>query len=260
MSEEIFISHKSERRAAAQHFATVLKHHGFSVWYDYSLVKGRDFGLQIDSKIRGAKALVCLWCSKAVGSRWVAEEVDLAHELGVLIPVKIEACDLPVGFRRADYIDLSGWDGAPRGAQIDSLIDELEKRIGRPAVLDRAAIREYEKTWRTFGAPSLRAFGLAAVEMEEPRVAQPETKTLFPSQAQITLLNPYAVLAARAERLSQAAMQVLQNPLAAGGYEDRKKRLIRGFGMLEHSYVKALAFSVDGKTIISGNSDYTIIL
>jgi formylglycine-generating enzyme required for sulfatase activity len=165
---EIFISYKSERRKAAEHLAAVLQHYGYSVWFDYQLIKGSDFGQQIDRKIREAKAAVVLWCSLSVGSRWVAEEADLAHHLGILIPVKIEPCELPVGFRRQDYINLSSWDGAPRSHELDPLLDALEQRIGRPAHLDRKGMREYEATWRRFGAPTLAAFALgkpvAAVE------------------------------------------------------------------------------------------------
>jgi TIR domain len=104
---EIFISYKSERRAAAEHFAEVLRRYGYSVWFDYELVKGKDFAAQIERQIREAKALVALWCSLSVTSRWVREEVHLAHDLGILVPVKIEACELPFGFRLADTIDLT---------------------------------------------------------------------------------------------------------------------------------------------------------
>jgi TIR domain len=124
---EIFISYKSERRRAAEHLAAVLDRHGYSAWFDYQLIKGRDFGLQIDRKVREAKALVVLWCTRSVGSRWVAEEVDLAHELGILVPVKIEPCTLSIGFRRQDYIDLSDWDGSPRSHRLDPLLDALEE-------------------------------------------------------------------------------------------------------------------------------------
>jgi TPR repeat protein len=104
--------------------------------------------------------VVVLWCSLSVGSRWVIEEADLAYDLGRLIPVKIEPCELPVGFRRQDYTDLSSWDGSPRSHQLDTLIEALEQRIGRPALVDLKGLREYEATWRRFGAPSLRAFAL----------------------------------------------------------------------------------------------------
>src|SRR5579871_5734233 len=157
---DIFISYKTERRKAAEHLAEVLKMYGYSAWFDYHLIKGSDFGLEIARRIREAKALVALWCSRSAGSRWVVEECDLAHELGILIPVIIEPCELPIGFRRDSYIDLSSWDGSPRSHQLDPLIQELSKRIGRPPRVDVDALWTYEGTWRRFGAPSLRAFAL----------------------------------------------------------------------------------------------------
>jgi formylglycine-generating enzyme required for sulfatase activity len=177
---EIFISYKSERRKAAEHLAAVLSYYGYSVWFDYQLIKGSDFGLQIDHRVREAKALVVLWCSLSVGSRWVVEEVDLAHNLGILIPVKIEPCELPVGFRRQDYINMSSWDGAPRSNELDPLIDALEQRIGRPANLDLKGVRQYEATWRRFGAPKLAAFALGkplAVVESDRRLQQATTAT-----------------------------------------------------------------------------------
>jgi hypothetical protein len=74
---EVFISYKSERRKAAEHLAEVLKHYGYSVWFDYQLIKGDDFRTQIEARIRDAKALVVLWCMMSVGSPWVKEEAGL---------------------------------------------------------------------------------------------------------------------------------------------------------------------------------------
>jgi tetratricopeptide (TPR) repeat protein len=168
---DIFISYKSERRKAAEHFAELLKLYGYSAWFDYDLIKGSDFGPQIARRIREAKALVALWCSLSVDSRWVVEECDLAHKLGILIPVIIEPCELPVGFRRHSTIDLSSWDGSPRSHQLDPLILELSRRIGRPPSVDVDALSTYEATWRRFGAPSLRTFALGKplAEVEDDR-------------------------------------------------------------------------------------------
>ena len=172
---EIFISYKSERRAAAEHFAEVLKRYGYSVWFDYELVKGKDFAAQIERQIRGARALVALWCSLSISSRWVREEVHLARDLGILVPVKIEPCEIPFGFRLADTIDLAGWDGAPRSPALDPLIDALEGRIGREAVPDRKALIEYEGAWRRFGGHPLKDFAVnAALSHTETRRFGPE--------------------------------------------------------------------------------------
>jgi formylglycine-generating enzyme required for sulfatase activity len=165
--EEIFVSYKRERWKAAEHLAKVLRLYGFAVWFDFQLVKGSDFGLQIDRKIREAKAVVVLWCTMSAGSRWVAEEADLALNLGILVPARIEPCELRAGFRLLDDIDLSPWDGSPRSHQLDPLIEALESRIGRAAQLDLKGVREYEANWRLFGAPTLRQFVLGERAAED---------------------------------------------------------------------------------------------
>ena len=157
---EIFISYKSERRKAAAHLAKILERYGYTVWYDYSLVKGRDFAAQIDAKIREAKALIVLWCSMSVRSEWVADEAALALDLGILVPAKIELCDLRVDFRRKDYVDLTSWTGSPFDYALHPLLDALKQKIGRSPQLAYEAMRDYDEVWRWLGAPSLRAFGL----------------------------------------------------------------------------------------------------
>ena len=74
--------------------------------------------------------------------------------------MKIERCELPVGFRRQDYINLAEWDGAPRNHLLDPLLDSLEQKIGRAPAADRRALRDYEGIWRWFGAPRLNGFAL----------------------------------------------------------------------------------------------------
>jgi hypothetical protein len=169
---DVFISYKSERRKAAAHLAKILERHGYSVWYDYSLVKGRDFAAQIDAKIREVKAVIVLWCTMSVGSDWVLDEAALAVDLGTLVPVKIEPCDLRVDFRRKDYVDLTSWTGSPRDHALDPLLDAVKQKVGRSPQPAYDAMREYEDTWRSLGAPSLKAFALEApVRAErEPQV------------------------------------------------------------------------------------------
>src|SRR5215469_2391797 len=196
---EVFISYKSERRRAAEHIAAVLERYGYSVWFDYQLIKGRDFGLQIDRKVREARALVVLWCTESVESRWVAEEVDLAHELGILVPVKIEPCTLRVGFRRQDYIDLPEWDGAPRSHRLDPLIEALEQKIGRSSAPDFKALKDYETIWRRFGALPLKAFAFdQPPEAHEGDRGMPHTASARRPSAEPRLNNEARALLALA--------------------------------------------------------------
>ncbi len=190
---EIFISYERKRRKAAEHLAVILRCYGYSVWFDYNLLKGVDFVFQIDAKIREAKAVIVLWCTKSVKSRWVVEEAGLAHELGSLVPVKIEACELPVGFRRLDYLDLADWNGAPLDHNLYRLLDELEQKTGRPPSLNLKAVRAYEEAWRRFGAPSLKEFTLEkapAIPNDDRKLK--EKKPRRPAEARIKVRNVIA--------------------------------------------------------------------
>jgi len=173
---DVFISYKSERRNAAQHLSRILELNGYSVWFDYGLFSGSDFGPQIERELRAAKAVVVLWCSLSRESRWVLEEADLATRLGTLTPAFLERVDPPLGFARADTIDLTIWDGAPRSHRLDRLLNEVARRVGRDPIPQFRGMQTYEETWRSFGAPPLTRFALTdpVAEREEERLRKEE--------------------------------------------------------------------------------------
>jgi hypothetical protein len=159
---EVFISYKSERRSAAQHLARVIELYGYSAWFDYWLISGKDFGRQIERELNEAKAVVVLWCPLSRESEWVLEEAHFAQRHGKLTPAWLERVDPPLGFGRADTIDLTDWNGAPRGGHgFDRLLDEIARLVGRePRMPGWKPLRDYEATWRNFGAPRLAQFPL----------------------------------------------------------------------------------------------------
>jgi hypothetical protein len=166
---DAFISYKTERRNAAQHLTRILELNGYSVWFDYGLLSGSDFGPQIERELRAAKAVIVLWCSLSHDSKWVLEEAHLAERLGTLTPVWLEPVELPLGFGRADTIDLSNWDGSPRSPTLDRLLNEVGRRVGRDPAPSYRGLQHYEETWRSFGAPPLSRFALVDPIDEEAR-------------------------------------------------------------------------------------------
>jgi hypothetical protein len=167
---DVFISYKSERRAAAEHLAEILADYGYSVWWDYGLVSGHDFGVQIERELRQSKAVVVLWCSLAVQSEWVREEAALAKRQGKLAPTTIEKVELPLGFSLSQTIDLSEWDGAPQSNKLDRLLRDVAALVGRAPQANAEGLDRTERAWRRFGAPSLREFALIeALERKLPR-------------------------------------------------------------------------------------------
>jgi len=196
---DVFISYKTERRNAAQHLSRILELNGYSVWFDYGLLSGSDFGPQIERELRAAKAVVVLWCSLSHDSRWVLEEAHLAERLGTLTPVWLESVELPLGFGRADTIDLSNWDGSPRSPALDRLLNEVGRRVGRDAEPSFRGLQHYEETWRGFGAPPLSRFALVDPIAEEARsfgIAARTERTDAPPPRARTVLGSGALAAA----------------------------------------------------------------
>jgi hypothetical protein len=91
---DVFISYKSERRPAVEHLARVLENYGFTVWFDYALLSGKQFAPQIEREIRAARAVLVLWCNRSVESEWVKDEARIAKERETLIPISIEETSL----------------------------------------------------------------------------------------------------------------------------------------------------------------------
>jgi formylglycine-generating enzyme required for sulfatase activity len=239
---EVFISYKSERRKAAEHLAEVLKYYGYSVWFDYQLIKGDDFRTQIEARIREAKALIVLWCTMSVRSPWVAEEAGLASKRGILVPVKIEPCELPFGFGFQDYINMVSWDAAPRGPQLDPLIEALEQRIGRAANLDLRGVRQYEAHWRRFGAPTLKDFALSPplADVETPRPAAVTDDPSGPQLATTTAASRHELMAIAAQEWPAARdsrdacrLRVFEKHFAGTYYSELARRLREGIETAE---------------------------
>lgn len=159
---DVFISYKSERRAAAEHLAEILADYGYSVWWDYGLVSGQEFGAQIERELRAAKAVIVLWCSLSRESPWVKDEAALAVRLGTAVPTMIERIDLPLGFGQAQTVDLTAWDGGPQSHHLQLLLREVAAKVGRPPTANLEGLARTERAWRRFGAPSLMKFALIA--------------------------------------------------------------------------------------------------
>ena len=110
---DVFISYKREDKHLAEDTITRLKEAGFSVWYDERINPHSSWDATIEAEISAAKAVVVLWTQRSVASEWVRTEADYAKEHGKMIPVKLEACAVPLAYRRTQTADLSNWDGNP---------------------------------------------------------------------------------------------------------------------------------------------------
>ncbi len=110
---DIFLSYGHGDEATARRFAESFEREGFSVWWDASLRSGDAFDAAIEAALRSAKAVVVLWSTISVQSRWVRAEATLAERNKTLMPVMIELCDRPIMFELMHTTDLCHWIGDP---------------------------------------------------------------------------------------------------------------------------------------------------
>lgn len=108
---DVFISYKSEDRAAAKLFADALAAEGVSVWWDPVLRTGETYDEVIERNLREAALVVVLWSPRSVKSKWVRAEATIGERKGGLMPVLIEACERPIAFELTQTADLVGWRG-----------------------------------------------------------------------------------------------------------------------------------------------------
>ena len=95
---DVFLSYSREDAATARRFAEAFEREGLAVWWDATLRSGEAYDEVTEKALRTAKAVVVLWSTKSVASRWVRAEATMAHRNQTLVPVMIEPCDRPIMF------------------------------------------------------------------------------------------------------------------------------------------------------------------
>ena len=110
----------------------------WTVWWDPAISPGSRYDVEIERAIRNSLAVLVLWSRAAVESSWVRAEADLARELGVLIPARLDSIDPPLAFRLHQTVDLSNWKPVSRDERFDSLMNAIAGKIGKQ-VIDRKA-------------------------------------------------------------------------------------------------------------------------
>jgi hypothetical protein len=165
---DVFISYSRDDAKTARLFADGFQSAGLTVWWDDALRSGEAFDESIERALREAKAVVVLWSTTSVTSRWVRAEATQADRNRTLVPVMIEACQRPIIFELTHTADLSHWHGnyddkawhglladvlrlieaRPSGARRRrSCADSVDQWIGHPMV-QQAGHRNFEKLLR----------------------------------------------------------------------------------------------------------------
>lgn len=126
---DIFLSYNREDQAAARRFAEAFSREGFDVWWDVTLRSGEAYDQVTETALKTAKAVVVLWSTRSVASRWVRAEATMADRNGTLVPVMIETCERPIMFELTQTADLTRWQGEPEYEPWRGLVDDVRRFV-----------------------------------------------------------------------------------------------------------------------------------
>ena len=133
---DVFISYKREERARCERIHEKLKALGLDVWFDVRLTAGKSFDREIETAVKGAKAVVVLWSPASVESEWVREEAGVGKARGVLAAIRIATCDLPFGFGTTHVEDIHEAEFADDHPAWLKILDRIGELMGRPDLVD----------------------------------------------------------------------------------------------------------------------------
>jgi hypothetical protein len=155
---DIFLSYAREDRARAKKLAEALESYGWEVWWDEDIPAGDFFDRAIEQILPQSTCIVVLWSSRSVDSDFVRSEARWAAKHRRLVPIFIDAVDLPIEFSSHQALDLVGWPN-DRSDGFDRLISSLRERIGK-GVTAKATVRKRRSTGITFWLIGVTVLGL----------------------------------------------------------------------------------------------------
>jgi adenylate cyclase len=135
----IFLSYAREDIDTARQLADAVGDAGHDVWWDRHLHGGSRFSTEIDRELKDAQVVVVLWTEASIKSAWVQDEAAEGRDTERLVPVSINGCRAPLGFRQFHTVDLGNWDRGADPKQLAELLDAISKTAGSDAVAGRGS-------------------------------------------------------------------------------------------------------------------------
>lgn len=146
---DVFLSYATQDRERIRPLVDALEASGWSVWWDRRIPAGRAYAEVIEAAIHDAQCMLVVWTKASVESEWVREEADRGKRRRLLVPVRLDDVEPPLGFGQIQAADLIGWDGTRTAPGFRQLRDDVASILG---------------TARTAGGATTQAKGRAPPE------------------------------------------------------------------------------------------------
>ena len=118
----IFLSYSRIDQKTALPVIAALEAAGFSVWWDGLLEGGERFAKTTEAALENAKAVVVLWSKTSIASHWVHDEATRGRDRRCLVPLSIDGCEAPLGFRQFQVINISQGKGRTDSPEMQKML------------------------------------------------------------------------------------------------------------------------------------------
>lgn len=122
---DIFLSYAKEDKNFVILLSNALKKEGFDVWWDIEIPTGKTFNSVIENAIENSKCVIVLWSKQSITSEWVHEEASEGKKRNILIPLRIEDVEIPLGFRIRQTADLIGWNKNSSDPSFQRILEDI---------------------------------------------------------------------------------------------------------------------------------------
>lgn len=128
----VFLSYASQDRKRIEPLVQALEASGHQVWWDRNVAQGQNFGAVIEEALDRAGCVIVVWTEASVESEWVGNEASSARKRGILVPVLLDAVEVPLEFRHLQLGSLIGWDGDASAQPFREMLASIDRHM-KPA-------------------------------------------------------------------------------------------------------------------------------
>jgi hypothetical protein len=126
-----FISYKHEDEVRVGRIARALEQAAVPLWWDRSLLTGKNWREQLTEKLDNAGCVIVVWSEGSVGAEgnFVRDEAGRGLARRILVPVTVDYVKIPLGFGEVQAIDLGHWKGDPRDPFFRDLVTAVQATL-----------------------------------------------------------------------------------------------------------------------------------
>jgi TIR domain len=150
----VFVSYKREDEVRVAKLVRGLESANFTVWWDRGLPGGENWRERIQGALQSARCVIVVWTRESVGSSgdFVRDEAGDAKRRGILVPVRLDRVDPPLGFGEIQTVDLTHWNGRRADPFFNDLVAAVMAKLeGRPVPPARGPMKQLRRRM-TYGS------------------------------------------------------------------------------------------------------------